>query len=152
MSSTPDRTRSVPLNERTGFLANKVAFLLVAEVETGLQALELSTRSFLVLSAIDHDPPFSQQDLSRLLGIDPTTMVALVDDLERRDFVRRERSTRDRRRYDLLLTGSGADAVGQANGIFTEIEGAFLSPLSDAERAALHEMLGRLLADRWPPR
>src|SRR5512143_3459008 len=152
MSAGREHAVDVPLTERTGFLANKVGLLLLHAVEARLARLGLTSRTYFVLAAVDRDKPSSQQDLSRLLGIDPTTIVALVDQLEQGGFVVRARNPSDRRRYDLHLTPSGATALASAHEAMVAAESEFFAPLTADELRAYHSFLRRLLRDRWPPR
>ena len=55
--------------------------------------------------------PLSQQDIARRLGIDPTVLVGVVDELERRSLVERRRDPADRRRYLLVVTGDGTELL-----------------------------------------
>lgn len=143
------------LTSRTGFLIQKVAFLSINRFEEALATFGLSSRSYYVLSGIAQDgvpekrPP-SQQELARLLTIDPTTIVAIVDELQKAGFVTRVRSATDRRRNELLLTEDGTAALKKANQLADEAETEFFAPLTPAQRVALHESLVLLIKDRWP--
>lgn len=143
-----------PLTSRTGYLIQKVAYLSINRFEEALTAFGLSSRSYFVLSGIaqngdEHRPP-SQQELARLLNIDPTTIVAIVDELQKLGFVTRVRSATDRRRNELLLTEDGTAAWQKANRLADETEAEFFAPLTAAQRAGLHEALLLLIKDRWP--
>ena len=142
---------TIPLTERTAFLAHKVGQLLLARVEGGMQELGLNSRSYFVLTAVDPEIPRSQQEISQILTIDPTTMGMVVDDLEARGLVVRTRNQRDRRRYDLTLSDGGANTLAAAHAILGAIEQDFFSPLSGKQRGELHGHLQRLVAGRWPP-
>lgn len=139
------------LTERVGFLTNKTAALLIQVVEERLSPLGLTSRPYFVLAGIDQPEPLSQQALSRLLGIDPTTMVGLIDELERSGLVRRVRNTRDRRRYDIELSEAGARTLATAHAAVAAAEEEFFAPLTGAQRADYQDALGRLLDGRWPP-
>jgi MarR family transcriptional regulator, lower aerobic nicotinate degradation pathway regulator len=141
---------AIPLADRTGFLAQKVGTLFLQAVGERLGELGLGNRPFFVLAGVEQGAPISQQDLSRALSIDPTTMVALVDELEQGGFVQRTRNARDRRRYDVTLTAAGAKALAAAQQAMNEVEEEFFSPLSDAERRRYHVYLEKLLEGRWP--
>jgi DNA-binding MarR family transcriptional regulator len=141
---------AIPLADRTGFLAQKVGTLFLQAVGERLSELRLGNRPFFVLAGIAHGAPISQQDLSRALSIDPTTMVALVDELEQGGFVQRTRNPRDRRRYDLTLTDAGEKGLAAAQQAMDEVEEEFFSPLSDPERRRYHVYLEKLLEGRWP--
>jgi DNA-binding MarR family transcriptional regulator len=139
------------LTERTAFLAHKVGQLLLERVERRLEVLGLNSRSYFVLAAVDRDVPRSQQELSRLLTIDPTTIVALVDDLEAHGHVQRSRNLRDRRRYDLTLSDGGVRALAAAHEALATVEQDFFAPLTPKQRGDLHKSLERLIVGRWPP-
>lgn len=141
---------AIPLAERTGFLAQKVGTLFLQAVGEQLSQIGLGNRPFFVLAGIAQWEPISQQDLSRALSIDPTTMVALVDELEQGGFVQRTRNPRDRRRYDITLSETGARALAAAQQAMDDVEQEFFSPLSDAERRRYHVYLEKLLEGRWP--
>jgi DNA-binding MarR family transcriptional regulator len=141
---------SIALTDRTGFLAQKVGTLFLGAVEERLAQLGLTNRQYFVLAGIESAAPISQQDLSRLLGIDPTVMVGVIDDLERGGFISRTRDARDRRRYALGVTPTGGKALAGAHGAMTAVEDEFFSPLSDAQRDRFRASLKRLLEGRWP--
>jgi DNA-binding MarR family transcriptional regulator len=117
-----------PLTERTSFLAHKIGLLLLGAAEARLAELGLSARTYFVLAAIDGPDPPSQQQLSRTLSIDPTLVVALVDELQAGGLVVRDRNPQDRRRYDLRLTAEGKKALGTADEAIDGIEGQFFAP------------------------
>jgi len=141
-----------PLASHTGYLLIKLGEVTLAAAERALAPLSLRARHFNVMTMIAADVTLSQQDLSGLLGIDPTIMVALIDDLERQGFLRRQRSDKDRRRYVLQLTPAGQSALKQALHAIQEAENELLAPLTREEAGTLHELADRLLASHWPAR
>lgn len=153
MTARKQQPARVPLTARTSFLSQKAGNLVLQAVEKPLAELGLNARTYFLLAGIDayREQPLSQQELSRLLGIDPTTMVALVDELEKADYVLRNRNAHDRRRYDLHLTEAGGRALHDADKVMNEVEREFFSPLSAAELAEYHRLSQRLLDGRWPP-
>jgi DNA-binding MarR family transcriptional regulator len=158
--TAPDRVApqpggSVPrqdfrLAARPGYLLHKAAMLLDENAEQQLASIGMSAREFFVLAAVDGGTPLSQQDISKLLNLDPTTVVAVIDELERRDYVARRRNPDDRRRYILGLTDSGRSALADAEQAASAIEEEFFGALSSSERETLHDLLGRVMAGRWP--
>ncbi|MCG7202978.1 MULTISPECIES: MarR family winged helix-turn-helix transcriptional regulator [Streptomyces] len=136
--------------ERPGYLLHKAGLVLVEDVEKALATLGMRMRYFFVLAALAGGPELSQQDLSRLLNLDPTTVVTVIDEMERNQHVERRRNPADRRRYNLILTDSGREALAAADKVVTETESAFFSCLPEGERDLLRDMLGTMLAGRWP--
>jgi len=110
-----------------------------------MATLGIDTRHYAVLVAIaDADGP-SQQDVSDALGIDRATLVALADDLEANQLIRRARSDQDRRAYALRLTSAGAALMNAAHTLMEQCEEEFTGVLTPAERSQLAELLARLL-------
>jgi DNA-binding MarR family transcriptional regulator len=89
--------------------------------------------------------PVSQQELGEQLGIDRTTVVELIDDLERQGVVERRRNPSDRRSYGLHLTTKGRTVQKRATKAFDAAVDEFFGPLSSAERKALADMLTRVI-------
>lgn len=110
-----------------------------------LAPLGLNVRMCGVLNLLKDEGPASQQEIGEQLGIDRTTMVEIVDELERNGIVRRERSARDRRSYAVTLTPGGKAKQKRAAEAFDAAAEDFFSPLSAAEREKLLGMLTRLI-------
>jgi DNA-binding MarR family transcriptional regulator len=87
---------------------------------------------------------FSQQAIGERLRVDRTTMVALIDDLERKGYVKRERNPDDRRAYVITLTTAGRRAQSRAEEAVDAHALEFFGPLSEPERQELHRLLARL--------
>lgn len=92
----------------------------------------------------------SQHDLGEQLGIDRTTVVEVIDELERGGYVERRRNPADRRSYLLTLTPRGRTFQKRATRVFDGATDDFFGPLAPAERRAIADMLRRMItsADR----
>jgi DNA-binding MarR family transcriptional regulator len=99
-----------------------------------------------VLATLDEFGPGSQADIGRRLGLDPSDMVDIINDLERQGYVARQPDPADRRRNKVTLTGAGTKALRRFDGAITEAEDALLAVLPPAERAQLARALTRLVA------
>jgi DNA-binding MarR family transcriptional regulator len=120
--------------------------------EIGAAALEpfgISGREAAVLRAIDGPQPLAQGEIARRMGIDRTTMVALIDDLQERGLVQRRQDPDDRRKNVVELTDAGHGIVRHATRAAEQAERAFLSPLSASEAQQFKKTLRALLYD--PP-
>lgn len=89
--------------------------------------------------------PVSQHDLGNQLGIDRTTMVELIDDLEKRGSVVRRRNPADRRSYALVLTPKGRTFQKKAAQAFDAAAEEVFEALSRSEQRRLVEMLRRVI-------
>jgi len=105
----------------------------------------LTPKAFGALAILDAEGPLSQLALARRQGIDRTTMVAVIDELERAGAVERRRDVRDRRRYALHVTPTGRALLPRAAAAAAEAEERFLEPLPVADRARLKAALRELL-------
>ncbi len=99
------------------------------------------------VATIGANPGLSQTRLGRALGIDRSTMVGLIDGLERRGLVVREASPNDRRSHALRLSGKGAELLGRLEDAARAHESEWAATLSAAERRQLIELLRRLAAE-----
>ncbi len=90
-------------------------------------------RELAVLAVLGAAVPLSQQQAADQLGVDRTTMVALVDVLEDKGLVTRRRSPDDRRKNIVALTDAGRRCLKGAGAARDEAEREFLAPLGDAE-------------------
>jgi len=97
-----------------------------------------------ILRAIAASPGQSQQQLASLLGMVPSRLVPLLDELEQRGLVERRDHPDDRRLYALHLTDKGATAMTDIGRVARAHDDAVCCALSPAEREELHELLVRL--------
>jgi DNA-binding MarR family transcriptional regulator len=86
----------------------------------------------------------SQQTLCEILGILPSRLVVLVDELEGRGFVERRDSPDDRRSYALHLTKKGRQTLEAIGRVAREHDAALCAVLSEKEREQLRTLLGRI--------
>jgi DNA-binding MarR family transcriptional regulator len=128
-----------------------VAFLLTqlgkhAATKFGARvaALDLTPPQVGMLRMIATRPGLSQQALAGNLGMLPSKVVSLVDDLEGRGLVTRTRSTRDRRAHELTLTDEGTELLDKIRSVAAEHEADFCQALDSNERARLLDLLSRL--------
>lgn len=99
---------------------------------------------FSSLEVMRANPGISQSELSQEVGLDKSAMVSMVDDLEKRDWVRRTRSAVDRRRYELTVTAKGGAAL---DAMFVELgstEDIALAALTDEEREIVSAALDKV--------
>lgn len=116
-----------------------------------LEPLGLSPRAWGVLSTLVESGPLTQIELAIATGTDRTAMVYLLDDLEERRLVERERNPDDRRSFLIHLTPAGARAQRKAGAALAEQADVLLQPLKATERRQLLELLTRV-ADHWERR
>ena len=132
--------------DRLGYLLKHVQLRFFELTATMLAPIGINGQEAVVLRAINGPEPLSQGEVARRMGIDRTTMVALIDELEQKGFVQRRQDPADRRKNVVALTGSGRDTLGRANKAGAEAERRFLSPLAPGEQETFKKALRALLS------
>ena len=145
-------TLPASLQRRLGAVLGWAAANAQEVANRALEPLGLNVKHFGVVTFLRHetepDPErgsLSQQAIGERLRIDRTTMVALIDDLERGGYVKRDRNPDDRRAYVITLTAAGKRAKSRAEKAVDEQALEFFGRLSEDERQELHRLLARLI-------
>jgi DNA-binding MarR family transcriptional regulator len=139
------------LTGRTGYLLYQSGLLLVQAAEAALEEAEgAGLRYLLVLELLGSRTDTSQRMVGELLDIDRTTIVDLVDKMEKNGHVKRTRNPHDRRRNDLNLTDSGHSALAAMARIVHDVESDLLSVLSAENKSLLDGMLTAILERQSP--
>jgi DNA-binding MarR family transcriptional regulator len=136
---------NVSITDQLGYLLGRSHLEHRAIAERALASLGLSGKGFGALILLVQEGPLSQQRLGRRQGVDRTTMVAVVDELESSGYVERRRDPSDRRAYSLHATAKGREVLQRAAEATQRAEHEFLAPLPAADRRRLKQMLRTLL-------
>lgn len=115
-----------------------------AAMNDELRPLGIDVREFTMLVALDMYGPSSQRRLIDLTGIDKSTMVRIVDELERGGLVRRERVPEDRRAHSITLTAEGRRTLESGRRAGAEVGERLFGRLRPDERDRLVALLRRL--------
>jgi DNA-binding MarR family transcriptional regulator len=106
--------------------------------------LDLTQKQASVLWLVDDHPGISQIELGGRLRMDRATTMAMVNKLQGRDLMRRERSRDDGRKQALYLTEAGKETLVAAKDAIRSHERWVKSRFNDTEVAQLIEMLSRI--------
>lgn len=115
-----------------------------------LDTLGLTPALFAVLSFVVARESAIQQEIGRTIGIDPSTMVALVDRLEAAGLAKRRPHPDDRRAREVVITPKGLRTVERARALARQVEDEVLQGLTRAQRRQLDKLLRQAL-DAAPP-
>lgn len=129
-----------------GFLVASVGYATAAGFNQAMVPLGLHPREFAVLRALGAGDGASQQDLSRLLHVPGSRMVALVDTLAERGLLRRDPHLTDRRKHALRLTEDGHVLLGRAQAAARGYDTVLFQGFTAAECAELDRLLLKLAA------
>lgn len=119
---------------------------LRSAAEHELAAFGLRTRHVIGLTLLRDLGESSQASLAVSLGIDPTNVVALLNELETEGLVERRRSPQDRRRHTVVLTPAGQRRLEEAEVALAALESRMFAELTPDEHTALHGLLQRAAA------
>lgn len=132
------------LNDIVGFhlrLAHGAVYRHFAET---FAVLDLTQKQVSALWLVSERPGLSQIELGRRLSMDRATTMTIVNRLQERAYLRRERSASDARKQALYLTEEGAAALAEAKACIAEHEAWLKGRFTAAEVEKLVEMLVRI--------
>lgn len=144
-TTTDAKERSAELTDRIGYLLKHTQLRFQEIQRQVLSPLGLDGRLLAVLIVAGHGAPCQQSHLAETLGVDRTTMVDLVDQLETSGWVQRRPDPDDRRARLVHLTPQGRKAQAAGTAASNEIEHQFLSALPSADQRAFRRMLKSLI-------
>lgn len=133
------------------FLLKRLGFAAKQRSLDGYEQFGLSPYHHAILALLDEGPPDTQAEIADALGYDRGTLVGLLDELEERNLVERQRDPEDRRRHLVRLTADGKRTLGRLRALANGLEDEFLAPLDAEQRETLHALLLDL-ATRHEPR
>jgi DNA-binding MarR family transcriptional regulator len=131
-----------------GFLLSQVGAHGAARFAERLAPLNLTPPHVGILRAVEQADGLSQQALGEKLGVFPSRLVLLLDELEQRGLVERRDNPADRRSYALYLTGAGRESLEQMGRVAREHEDSLCAALDESERAQLADFLTRIAAEQ----
>ena len=136
-----------PLASDLCWLLSRASHGLTTEFTAALEELGISPREHSVL-ATAMTGEFTQTEIARMVGLDKTTMVVTVDDLEMAGLADRERSSTDRRARVVRVTDEGERFVREADKVLDRVRNDVLSVLEPDERQVFLNALGTLACGR----
>ena len=115
-----------------------------------LDAIGLTPALFALLNVLGARDGAIQQQLSSDMGIDPSAMVTLIDELESAGLAERRRRPNDRRAWEVTITTKGRSTLERARRSATEVEDEVLGGLTAADRDQLLALVRRALVSVPP--
>jgi DNA-binding MarR family transcriptional regulator len=107
--------------------------------------LGLTTPQLLCLHALAEEKDMTLSDLAKAVNLGGSTVNGIVDRLEAKNYVKRERSTQDRRKVYLIMTDLGKSAAKEAPSLLQDKLSSALANLSDLEQLAITQSLERVV-------
>ena len=131
------------------FLLKKATLKAQEFSEENLGPLGLTGRHLGVMLVISEKGSISQQEIGKCVQMDRTTMVQVIDELEKMHLVERKESPTDRRAHAVYLTAKGKELLPKADQLGRAAEKKFLAHLDAKEQKELARLLKKLVVAHY---
>jgi DNA-binding MarR family transcriptional regulator len=132
------------LEEQVGFILRRVHQRATDIFNTVMASFDITPRQFAALAKLHDLGPTSQNQLGRLVAMDPATMVGVAGRLTRRGLVRQSPDPGDARLVLLELTGEGRQLIAAMKAQGLEVSRRTLAPLTAEEAETFLRLLGKM--------
>jgi MarR family transcriptional regulator, lower aerobic nicotinate degradation pathway regulator len=132
------------LGKFPGYLMARLGEASRRRFHKALEPEGLHPRHFGVMTMLAAHPGMSQHQLHEKTAIDPSSMVAVIDELEARGLVERLSDPADRHARQVFLTEQGEQALQRIRGLAAGLQREFFGALTAEERKTLHALLRKL--------
>jgi DNA-binding MarR family transcriptional regulator len=119
-------------------------------IAEALGSIGLTPALFGLLNVLGTREGAIQQELGSVMGIDPSTMVSLLDQLESEGLAKRRPHPTDRRAREVVITAKGRRLLERGRRMASQVEDEVLGGLTAAERRELLTLLRRALSSAPP--
>ena len=127
-----------------GYNLRRAQLAVFQNFQSTIAPFDITPGQFGIMILIDENKGLSQSELGNAMGIDRSTMVAVIDRLENRALVVRAPSSFDRRSYALQLSTEGKQLLDKIIPAVKKHEKQMANNLSEAEYEQLLSLLGRI--------
>jgi DNA-binding MarR family transcriptional regulator len=132
------------LPELVGYHLRMAQVTVFRDFDRELAGLEMTPAIFGVLEVLQHNKGLTQTRLATAIGLDRSSLVPLLDKLQKRNLVAREASVKDRRSNHLFLTPEGRQLLVKADKRVKLHEQRVLASLSKTEVKQLIKLLMKI--------
>jgi DNA-binding MarR family transcriptional regulator len=130
------------------FLLSQVGAHAAARFGERIAPLKIKPYHSGILHLLENEPGLTQQGLCDLLGMFPSRLVGLLDELQKLKLIERRESPLDRRIHALYLTKAGSAMVVEIGKLARRHQDDLCAALNEKERALLAELLSRIVAQQ----
>jgi DNA-binding MarR family transcriptional regulator len=132
------------LLDKSGFVMVRLAMGFKSRAIAALEAAGYNQYHYSVLAVVGEQPRKAQATIAEALGLDPSQLVGVLDALEDRELIERQRDPNDRRRHVVSLTAKGRSQLVRLRRMIDQLEDELFTPLDPESRKTFHELLLRL--------
>ena len=134
----------------SGYLLARLGLAFKQQALASAEASGFELTDYPVLAILSEGARETQATIADALDLDPSRLVALLDSLQERDLVVRQRDPNDRRRHVVSITTNGLQELSRMRAIVNKVEDDFFAPLNHKNRETLHETLVALATQNDP--
>ena len=127
-----------------GYLMARLGESSSRRFREALEADGLHPRHFGVMTMVAAQPGMTQQQLHEKTGIDPSSMVSVIDELEAIGLAERRPHPGDRRARSIFITELGEQTLKRVGKLVGELQRELFAPLTEDEGQTLHALLRKL--------
>jgi DNA-binding MarR family transcriptional regulator len=150
MATTDPASTGTEVAEFAGQLFFRLWRASHTRIAEALESIGLTPALFGVLNVLGARDAAIQQEISSAMGIDPSTMVSLIDQLEGAGLAKRRPRPSDRRAREVVITPKGVRLLERGRQMASQVEDEVLHGLTPGERRDLMKLLRRALATAPP--
>lgn len=151
MQTMKDVKGQGPLASTVTFRLGTIGAIVTERFTEQVQAYGLKPKQVGLMAVLAAGAADSQQEIARTMGVAPSLVVGLADQLEELGAIRRERDPADRRRQVLTLTDHGHTLLAECTAAAHTLDETLTAHLTPAARQALHQALTTLAAQSGLP-
>ncbi|MGF6780533.1 MarR family winged helix-turn-helix transcriptional regulator [Paraburkholderia sp. GAS334] len=145
MSDGPDDSKEIHLEASLGYYLSKARNVLAQRMDRAVGPLGLTSSQIGVILLLSCGRAHTPYELSRAMSYDSGSMTRMLDRLEKKGFIARNRSDADRRMVELELTPEGKEAARVLPGIGSAVLNEQLRGFSESDVATLVNLLDRFI-------
>jgi DNA-binding MarR family transcriptional regulator len=143
-----EKTTQIPWEKHGGTVGHLVKLAYVAmrrEMDASVRKAGITTTQWQALGVLYHKPGLTHSELVDHMGIEPPSVTSLVNGMERKGWIKRERSDVDARVKRLHLTQRGRRLIESLRKATEPVERRMVAALTDNERDFLKSLLRTLV-------
>lgn len=145
-NNSPNSLSFEPLDKLIGYHLRRAQSAVFSDFRLAMSDDQITPGQYGVLSLIEANKGLNQTTLSKAIGIERSTMVAVIDLLEKRNLVARHKSPTDKRSYALDLTNAGKKLLKKVTDKVDRHEKNISTNLTETETKTLISLLKRVAA------